>query len=230
MQDSKYIAVYKNICELFHLTEPNPLPEKQIQEIQEYFGAIPEALLEYYRLCGGCIAMNSTQDFLLTPDGRYICCQIETFAYEDYCAFYVENQCVLAWAIKKEDLTKENPPVYAVDNENNWYKLCDSVSEFLISQAYVQRIFSLEYSTEEFLDLTLEQMQLLAELFPNVTEYCNLYLYSGVQFFQPYKDTLIMILGNNEDFFMVFSASENKQYFETAMNKINKILDFEQEE
>ena len=227
MQDSKYIAVYKDICELFHLTEPNPLPEKQIQEIQEYFGAIPEALLEYYRLCGGCRDMNASQDFLLTPDGRYIC-RIKTFAYEDYCAFYVENQCVLVWAIKKEDLIKENPPVYAIDNEKNWYKLCDSVSEFLISQAYVQRTFSFEYSTEEFFDLTQEQLQILAEIFPHVNAYCNLYLYTGVQFFQPYKDTLIMVIRDDEEVFMGLCASENEQHFETVMNKIDKILDFEQ--
>ncbi|MDE6706631.1 MAG: hypothetical protein K2K06_01125 [Oscillospiraceae bacterium] len=226
MQNSKYIAVYKDICELFHLTEPNPLPEKQIQEIQEYFGAIPKALLEYYRLCGGCRDMNASQDFLLTPDGRYGHYRMKNFDNKNYCTFYVENQCVSSWAIKKEDLIKENPPVYETLDDENWHKLCDSVSEFLISQAYMQRTFSFAYSTEEFFYLTQEQLQILAENFPHVNADSDLYM--GVKFFQPYKDTLLMILKDDEEIFMGLCASENEQHFETVMNKIDKILDFEQ--
>ena len=226
MQNSKYIAVYKDICELFHLTEPNPLPEKQIQEIQEYFGAIPKALLEYYRLCGGCRDMNASQDFLLTPDGRYGHYRMKNFDNKNYCTFYVENQCVSSWAIKKEDLIKENPPVYETLDDENWHKLCDSVSEFLISQAYMQRTFSFAYSTEEFFYLTQEQLQILAENFPHVNADSDLYM--GVKFFQPYKDTLLMILKDDEEIFMGLCSSENEQHFETVMNKIDKILDFEQ--
>ena len=226
MQNSKYIAVYKDICELFHLTEPNSLPEKQIQEIQEYFGAIPKALLEYYRLCGGCRDMNASQDFLLTPDGRYGHYRMKNFDNKNYCTFYVENQCVSSWAIKKEDLIKENPPVYETLDDENWHKLCDSVSEFLISQAYMQRTFSFAYSTEEFFYLTQEQLQILAENFPHVNADSDLYM--GVKFFQPYKDTLLMILKDDEEIFMGLCASENEQHFETVMNKIDKILDFEQ--
>ena len=226
MQDSKYIAIYKDICELFHLTEPNPLPEKQIQEIQEYFGSIPKALLEYYKLCGGCRDMNASQNFLLTPDGRYGHYRMKTFENKNYCTFYVENQCVSSWAIKKEDLTEENPSVYETLDDKNRYKLCDSVSEFLISQAYMQRTFSFAYSTEEFFDLTQEQVQILAENFSHVNADSD--LYTGVQFFQPYKDTLIMILKDNEEFFTGLCASENEQHFETVMNQIDKILDFEQ--
>ena len=226
MQNSKYIAVYKDICELFHLTEPNPLPEKQIQEIQEYFGAIPKALLDYYRLCGGCRDMNASQDFLLTPDGRYGHYRMKNFDNKNYCTFYVENQCVSSWAIKKEDLIKENPPVYETLDDENWHKLCDSVSEFLISQAYMQRTFSFAYSTEEFFYLTQEQLQILAENFPHVNADSDLYM--GVKFFQPYKDTLLMILKDDEEIFMGLCSSENEQHFETVMNKIDKILDFEQ--
>ncbi|MDE6776435.1 MAG: hypothetical protein K2J25_00720, partial [Oscillospiraceae bacterium] len=180
-----------------------------------------------YRLCGGCRDMNASQDFLLTPDGRYTYqTQMKNFAYEDYCVFYVENDWVFVWAIKKEDLTKENPPVYETLDDKNWHKLCDCVSEFLISQAYVQRTFSFEYSTEEFFYLTQEQLQLLAENFPHVNADSDLYM--GVKFFQPYKDTLLMILKDDEEIFMGLCASENEQHFETVMNKIDKILDFEQ--
>ena len=218
---------YQNICELFQLTRPEPLPEEQIQQIQALFGTIPEALLAYYRLCGGCQSMNATQDALLTPDGRYLHYRIQNFKYEEYCAFYVENQCCFIWAIKKEDLTKSNPPVYETQDDENWYQVCSSVSEFLISQAYVQRTFSFTYSCEEFYMITQEQADLLAEKFPPAD--ADSELYTGVKFFQPYEDALIMLIKDDEEFSCLWS-SEAEQHFEKMTEQICEILGFESEE
>lgn len=217
---------YQDICKLFQLTEPEPLPEEQIQKIQELFGVIPSALLEYYKLCGGCRAMNATQDFLLTPDKRYYY-QMQNFDYKDYCAFYVENQCVSVWAIKKEDLTKENPPVYETYDDENWHQTCSSVSEFLISQAYVQRVFSFAYSCEEFYNITQEQVNLLAEKFPHAN--ADSELYTGVQFFQPYEDAVIMLIKDGEEFSCLWS-SRTEQHFEAMTEKMSQILELELEE
>ena len=220
---------YKNIRELFHLDQPSPLPDEQIKQIRMHFGSIPEALENYYRLCGGCTEMNGTQDFLVTPDGRYGHYFLEKFSCSDYCVYYTENQCVSEWAFKKSDSNQENPPVYeSYDNGETWLKTTDSVSQFLISQAYMQAVFSYEYSSEEFYEITPEQIQILAEKFPRTEADSD--LYHGVQFFQPYPDTIIMILYNNQEYSDLIYSSESEEHFEEIDQIISEILDFEQEE
>lgn len=93
------VYTYEEICRLFDLYAPVPLPEEQIIEIRKYFGKIPKALENYYRICGGCEVINSAQDYLLTADGRY-CYKLQNWNYTDYSVFYVENQCVSEWAKK----------------------------------------------------------------------------------------------------------------------------------
>ncbi len=219
---------YQNICELFHLDVPSPLPDEQTEQIRKHFGAIPKALESYYRLCGGCEEMNATQDFLVTPDGRYGHYQLEKFNCPDYCVFYVENQCCSEWAVKKSDLNQDNPPVYVTHNEKEWFKVCDTVSQFLISQAYMQAVFSKEYSNEEFYEITKEQVRLLAENFTHADADSDLYL--GVQFFQPYPDTVIMVLYNTEENFNLLYSSDSEEHFEEIDSIISEILGFETDE
>ena len=220
---------YQNIRELFHLDAPCPLPEEDIEQIRKQFGAIPKALETYYHLCGGCPEMNSTQDFLLTPNGRYGNYHLKEFGYPEYCVFYVENQCVSEWAVKKSDLNQENPPVYETyDNGETWHKTCDSVSDFLISEAYMQSAFSKEYSNEEFYEITNEQIQILAEKFPRADADSD--LYHGVQFFQPYPDTVIMILYNDETYSDLLYSSDSEEHFEEIDSMISEILGFAPEE
>lgn len=145
---------YQKIRDLFNLNVPDSLPEKQITEIKDYFGAIPKALEDYYRLCGGCKEMNSAQDFLLTPDGIYSY-KLKTWNYSDYCVFYVENQCCVEWAIKKSDLNMENPPVYETyDSGETWGKICDSVSQYLFRMLICKQYFHLNMLQKTFLKQT----------------------------------------------------------------------------
>ena len=220
---------YQNIRELFHLDVPCPLPDEQIEQIRKQLGAIPKTLEDYYRLCGGCPEMNGTQDFLLTPNGRYGYYHLEKFNYPDYCVFYVENQCAAEWAFKKSDRNQENPPVYETyDSGETWKKTADSVSQFLISEAYMQAVFSKEYTNEEFYPVTPEQIQILAGKFPRADADSDLYL--GVQFFQPYPDTVIMILYNDETYSDLLYSSDSEEHFEKIDSMISEILGFEQED
>ncbi|MBR1555294.1 MAG: SMI1/KNR4 family protein [Oscillospiraceae bacterium] len=215
---------YQNIRELFHLDAPCPLPEEDIEQIRKQFGAIPKALEDYYRLCGGCAEMNATQDFLVTPDGRYGNYHLNLFSYPDYCVFYAENQCVAEWAIKKSDLNQENPPVYETyDDGRTWHQICDSVSDFLISEAYMQSALSKEYSSEEFYQMTPEQFQILSEKFPCAG------IYETMQFLQPYQDTVLMISKFKENFSLLYS-SDSEEHFEEIDGIISEILGFESDE
>ena len=213
---------YQKIRDLFNLSVPNSLPEKQITEIKDYFGAIPKALEDYYRLCGGCKEMNSAQDFLLTPDGIYSY-KLKTWNYSDYCVFYVENQCCVEWAIKKSDLNMENPPVYETyDSGETWNKICDSVSQYLISHAYLQSVFSFEYASEDFFEADMKQVDEISKKFYHID--ADSLIYNGVRFFQSYPDTIIAVMNNNDEFFDIFYSSRSEQHFSEIDNIICEIM------
>ncbi len=224
---------YQKIMDLFQLKEPSPLPEEEISRIKNCFGEIPKALEEYYKLCGGCEDMNSAQDFLLTSDGRYGDYLLEDFEFPEYYGFYTENQCVSVWAVKKSDLNQENPPVYAtydifdedgMPNQSSdiWHKVSDSVSEFLIAHAYLHAVFSMPYSNEEFYEANAEEVHQIAEAFPNVhTE-------KEMQFFQFYDDTIIAVLQQEEDYFLVMYSSWNEAHFQETDKILSEILGIEE--
>lgn len=207
--------IYSDIQKLFGLDEPCPLLDKEISDIREHFGGLPKALETYYQLCGGCEDMNSAQDFLLTADKKYHY-DLKKWNYSDYCVFYAENQCVSVWAFKRSDIDKDDPPVYETyDDGQTWYETCDKLSKFLISHAYLHAVFSFEATAEEFFEADEDQVQAIAERFPHAD--ADSALYTGVQFYQPYTDTVIAVMKNGEDGYQViFSSQDDDHYDETA--------------
>lgn len=218
--------LYKDICTLFELDTPAPLPEEQIVDIKKHFGGLPKSLEIYYRLCGGCEAMNSAQDYLLTADGRYSY-NLKIWNYDDYCVFFVENQCVSEWAFKKTDIDKDDPPVYETyDNGKTWFETCDKLSRFLISHAYLHATFSFEYSSEEFFEADISQVNEIAEKFPHAN--ADSQLYTGVKFYQPYSDTVIAVMKDSDNKFQVLFSSKDEEHFEKTSDIIYNILGFEE--
>lgn len=92
----------------------------------------PEKLKEYYLLLGKNKTLNETYNWLLLPS--------EINFTDDFLVFYEENQAVCCWAIKKEDLQKENPPVYeGYQNEDGafqWYLSHASIGLFWLEMAF----------------------------------------------------------------------------------------------
>ncbi|ORX85167.1 hypothetical protein BCR32DRAFT_290835 [Anaeromyces robustus] len=216
--DNKY--EYKNIRELFQLDQPEGLSKEYIERIRQQFNGLPKALENYYKLCGGCKDMNSAQNFLLAPDKKYGYTSIDKFIYPGYCPFYIENQCVNIWGIKQSDINQENPEVYITqDNGKTWEPTNDSVSQFLISQAYMNALFSMEYSTEEFYRITSNQIKQLSKQFSFVED-AKSNINNGIQFLQPYEDTIIIIINSNDEIGDLCYSSRSEKHF----NEINKII------
>ena len=87
---------------------------------------IPAALREWYLLCGRRHDIWSRQDHLLPPG------EIEIRG--GYLVFLIENQNVVEWGVRIDELGLVDPPVYvsSVDTESSWLKENDSVSEFAL--------------------------------------------------------------------------------------------------
>lgn len=68
---------------------------------------LPEALRELYQLAGKREDVYAAQNYLVTPD--------ELEIEEGLLEFYCENQGVVHWGVKPDDLYLPDPPVYLYD-------------------------------------------------------------------------------------------------------------------
>lgn len=87
---------------------------------------LPAAFREWYALSGRRNDIWSLQDHLLPPDKLRL--------NSDHLTFLIENQHVVEWGVRVDDLTIDDPPVYVttVDAPSVWLQENDSLSEFAI--------------------------------------------------------------------------------------------------
>jgi hypothetical protein len=94
---------------------------------------LPAKLREYYLTLGRHEAINYSHNRLLQPGGE------SGFSPDEYLIFYEENQAVVYWGIKKDDLSNPNPPVYGcyadADGNANWYLELPTVEACLLMLA-----------------------------------------------------------------------------------------------
>ena len=86
---------------------------------------LPEEFRAYYLQLGATKMVNQSFNSLATPQQLY-------FA-GDYLCFCEENQGVVMWAIRKEDLTISNPPVwgnYGSETDPDWVLETQTLSDF----------------------------------------------------------------------------------------------------
>ena len=91
---------------------------------------LPEEFRAYYLELGATKSVNQSCNSLATPQKLY-------FA-GDYLCFCEENQGVVMWAIRKEDLNNPNPPVwgnYGSETDPNWIQETKNLSDFWLYMA-----------------------------------------------------------------------------------------------
>lgn len=74
---------------------------------------LPARLREYYLTLGKHEALNAAHNRLLGPDDIW-------YSPDEYLIFYEENQAVVYWGIKNEELSNPNPPVYGNYSSDEW--------------------------------------------------------------------------------------------------------------
>lgn len=91
----------------------------------------PKILVEYYTTLGKNEVLNQTYNWLLLPS--------EINFIDDFLVFYEENQDVCCWAIKKQDLSQDNSPVYQGYQDDHgqfqWYLANANISAFWLEMA-----------------------------------------------------------------------------------------------
>lgn len=206
---------FNAIKKLFAIDSPCGFAESDLSFWIGAYGAIPKVLRDYYVELGTHEALNSSQDFLIAPS------QFEEYEDPNYLVFYSENQGVSIWGIRKEDVQKENPPVYENYGEDEWYLTADSVYAFLISMAHLQAVMCMEFSNGEYVDISREQAYKIANEF--ISKQADSDLYTGVKFYGNYDDTVIVVMNNRERFILMYS-SNSEEHFNEADRMIKDIL------
>lgn len=108
-------------------TDGIPTPDLAVAE--ERLGrSLPVALREWYARYGARTDVWSRQDRLLKP------CELKV--ERDVLIFAIENQGVVTWGIRLEDLKSDDPPVFVSDqNGKDWLIESPTTSAFAIQYA-----------------------------------------------------------------------------------------------
>ena len=97
---------YREAIERLYARRPQGEPEEEVRLAEERLGvALPKALRGYYLYAGHREPLNQAQDRLLAP--------ATLRRAGSAVVFYVENQGVNSWGIRRGDLGRDDPPVYA---------------------------------------------------------------------------------------------------------------------
>ena len=126
-------TIVKNIKNLFHLAPKDckGFSEEQLLEAEKQLAVkFPLVFREYYLQLGATESVNQSFNSLATPeqlyfDGNFLC-------------FCEENQGVVMWAIRKEDLANPNPPVwgnYGSETNPDWILENPKLSDFWLYMA-----------------------------------------------------------------------------------------------
>ena len=134
--------------------------------------AMPAKLREYYLTLGKHEAINYSHNRLLKPGG-----EIE-FSPDGYLVFYEENQGVVYWGIKKEDLLNPNPPVYggytSEDGTANWYlELPTTETSLLMLAVYNGVLGGLKYNANGLESIKPEVVSYVKQNWQEVEDISN---------------------------------------------------------
>lgn len=205
-------SIIKN---LFKIQKGLGCTENEVEEAIKKFGNLPKVLIDYYIQLGKETALNRTQDFLLLPT--------ELEESGDYIVFYRENQWVCYWCIEKNDISKEDPPVYYCEDGKVFEKECENLTSFLDSMAHLQGMFGLNYTLEEIEEIQEYQAVKVRDHFKKKNSYLK--NWHRAEFYGNYDDCVIALIRNDDWYNVMYAAVDKLHYDEIdAFFKANIFL------
>ena len=212
--------VYELIKNLYGVDELAGYSDEDIAFLKEMFGDLPKVLEDYYRKAGRTEALKHLQDEWMLPE-HY---KNHNWLKEEK-DFYIlmnENQGVFQLGIRREDMSKSNPPVYYIDGKNI-IKYCDTLSEFLICQSAYQSVFTFEYSPEEFYSITEDELKIVEQglnKYPFELKNDEQDYPFNISFYYNANDNLYVVMNYGEDDIQVLYGAVSEESY----NKLEEIV------
>ena len=148
------------IRQLYGVEEPQGYTEEEIGIVKKYFGPLPPALEEFWKRAACTEEIHKGQDRWIKPKDFD---KWDWLRDGDYLVILIENQGCCRAGIRREDLTKADPPVYvAADkiNDLKWTLCAGTLSGFLQAALAYEAVFACPFQGEDFMYwLTEEELE-----------------------------------------------------------------------
>ena len=142
---------YKSILELFQVETPVGCTKEEIEKAKAAVGSLPLELEKFYLYCGNSPELQHLQDDLVMPG------DIPALLDPEYIVIFDENQGVCQAAVKKTEVSQDDPPVYTSVDDGEWTLSSPRVSEFLKTMYDYQASICLDFNPEDFFFVTKEE-------------------------------------------------------------------------
>ena len=213
----------ENIKKLYNLTPKNckGFSEAQLLKAEKRLHiTLPEEFRAYYLQLGATKSVNQSYNSLATPQQLY-------FA-GDYLCFCEENQGVVIWAIRKEDLTNPNPPVwgnYGSETDSDWVLENPKLSDFWLYMAiYNGTLGGLSYNANamggwgiEGFEVPEQAVSYIEKQYDTLTELC----WEGQRVFTDKDFTIVIVLSIHRETkrtTAIFIGSAQQELFDTLLD------------
>ena len=213
----------ENIKKLYNLTAKDckGFSEAQLLKAEKRLNiTLPEEFRVYYLQLGATKSVNQSYNSLATPQQLYFT--------GDYLCFCEENQGVVIWAIRKEDLNTPNPPVwgnYGSETDPNWIQETQSLSDFWLYLAIYNGVMGgLPYNANAMGGWGMENFevpeQAVAHIEKQYTELTSL-SWKGQRTFTDADFQIVITLAIHQDTnraTAIFIGSAQQELFDTLLD------------
>jgi hypothetical protein len=188
---------------------------------------LPKILREYYLKLGKNENINYSFNRLLKPE------EIRFTEDSNYFVFYEENQEAVRWAIKKNDMEKENPKVYGNYDPDSlmqdWFTDSETMDGFLLSMAYWNGVlgglnYSANYSNETAVENDI--IKIIENNWNEIKGITN----QQLRFFTDKNIEIIVLTTDFENSVNgIYVGTNNEEEYKNILEKINIKWDYRDE-
>ncbi len=190
------------IKSLFHVKRDSGFDDEEIEIAVKKWGSLPKVLKEYYKQLGKHERINKAQNYLREPKSLY--------DSGNYVIFYIENQCAAEWGIKKEDLCKDDPPVYCRTSGDKYALETNSMIDFFNAMTLFQAAsWGMTYVCKDIYMISEEQAEKIRGKYKKLP--FELSQWGEMSFYANNEDEVIMLLVN-DDYDLLYGSEDEGHY------------------
>lgn len=211
-----YIQKIKRLYKLSETENYGFCKEEMIALEKQLEVKLPIKFKEYYQVLGKEENLNYVYNRLLKPDD-----EIE-FSDDDFLVFYEENQNVVIWGINKEDLAKDNPPVYGnydTIERSDWEIETQTTEDFFLMMAIYNGTFGgLQYNGNFIGEINAEMVKQVEEkwiLIPEISR-DNQKIYTD-----DFYDVISLSFDKNNNCTAAFIGTSDQERFDSILDVID---------
>ena len=218
-------TLVKHIKNLYSLTPKKckGFSEEQLLEAEKRLAVkFPQVFREYYLQLGATESVNQSFNSLATPEQLYF--------NRDFLCFCEENQGVVMWAIRKEDLANPNPPIwgnYGSETDPDWVLENPKLSDFWLYIAiYNGTLGGLPYNANamggwdmEGFEVPEQAVSYIEKQYDTLTELC----WEGQRVFTDKDFTIVIVLSIHRETTRVtaiFICTSKKKLFDKLLEEM----------